>query len=93
MIKLIIYLVIAGALAYCGATVKLGKRTFFGHVHAIWATEEVQDLKEGVKETAGPTVDKLEHGVKAGYKAMREGNGSNGSNGSAGSGSAAPTTP
>ena len=32
-----------------GSTVKLGKRTFFGHVQAIWGTEEVRDLKDGVK--------------------------------------------
>jgi hypothetical protein len=78
VIKLILYLIIIGALAWCGATVKLGKHTFFGHVRAIWHTEEVQDLKEGVKETAGPTVDKLERGGKAAYKAIKE-DGSNGS--------------
>jgi hypothetical protein len=72
VIKLICYLAIAAGLAYCGATVQLGKHTFFGHVRAIWHTEEVQDLKEGVKETAGPTVNKLERGAKAGLKAMEE---------------------
>ena len=68
MIKLIIYLVIIGALVYAGATVKLGNKTFFEHVRAIWHTEEVQDLKKGVEDKAGPTVDKLERGAKAGYK-------------------------
>ena len=86
MIKLIIYLVIGGALAYCGATVKLGKRTFFGHIHAIWESPEGRDLENGVKETAGPTVDKLEHGVKAGVKAIKEGS-------AAGSAVAHPTAP
>jgi hypothetical protein len=89
VIKLILYLLIGGALAYCGATVKLGKRTFFGHIHAIWESPEGKDLEQGVKETAGPAVHKIEHGVTAGYKAMKEG-----SAGSAGSGAVAqPTAP
>ena len=73
MIKLIVYLAIIGGLAYCGATVKLGNRTFFEHVRAIW--QEAQDLKRGIEDKAGPTVDKLEKGAKAGYHAM-EGSGS-----------------
>jgi hypothetical protein len=84
MIRLLVFLAIAGALAFCGATVKLGNKTFFGHVRSIWATEEVQDLKEGVKEKAGPAVKRVKKGVEAGYNAMQE------DDGSAGSGSAAP---
>jgi hypothetical protein len=83
MIRLLIFLALAIGLAVCGSTVKLGKRTFFGHVRAIWHTEEVQDLKDGVKEKAGPTAEKVKRGVEAGVKAMEE----DGS--SAGSGSAA----
>ena len=63
MIKLLFYLALAVGLAYCGATVKLGKRTFFGHVRAIWATEEVQDLKNGVQEKAGPAARDLKNKV------------------------------
>lgn len=66
MFKLLIYLALAAGLAYCGATVKLGKRTFFGHIRAIWATEEVQDLKHGVEEKAGPAVERVKRGVEAG---------------------------
>jgi hypothetical protein len=69
MIRFLVYLVIAIALVYIATTVPLGKRTFVGHVRAIWHTEEVQELKDGVKEKAGPAVDRLERGVKAGYKA------------------------
>ena len=85
MIKLIIMLLIAGALAYCGATVKLGKRTFFGHVQAIWKTDEVQDMKDGFKEKAGPTMDKVERGVKKGIEEATKDD-----KGSAGSGSSVP---
>jgi len=66
MIRFLLMLIIIGALAYVGATVKLGKRTFFGHIQAIWKTEEVQELKKGVEEKAAPAVEKVKRGVKAG---------------------------
>lgn len=84
MIRLLVFLAFAGALAFCGATVKLGNRTFFEHVRAIWHTSEAQDLKNGVKQTAGPAAARLKKGIEAGYNAMKD----EGS-GSAGSGSAA----
>jgi hypothetical protein len=84
MIRLLVFIVLAVGLAVCGSTVKLGKRTFFGHVRAIWHTEEVQDLKDGVKKEAGPAANRVKRGVEAGYKAMKdEGSGSAGSAGSA----------
>jgi len=81
MFRALIWLVIIGAFIFFGATVKLGHRTFFGHVRAIWHTDEAQDLKHGVQEKAGPAVHKLEKGVKAGIHAMED----EGSGGSAGS--------
>lgn len=69
MIRFLVYLAIAIGVVYVATTVPLGKRTFVGHVRAIWHTEQVQELKDGVKEKAGPAVDRLERGVKAGYKA------------------------
>ena len=83
MLRWLVFLAIAVALAFCGATVKIGKHTFFGHVKAIWASEPMNDLKTGVKDNAGPTVDKVKRGVKAGYEAATK-------DGSGGSGSAAP---
>jgi hypothetical protein len=70
VIRFILMLVIIGGLAYCGATVKLGDKTFFEHVRAIWHSPETQDLKHGIEDKAGPAVDKIEHGAKAGYNAM-----------------------
>jgi len=98
MIRLLVFLAIAGGLAFCGSTVKLGNRTFFGHIRAIWATEEVQDLKEGVKDKAGPAANKVKKGVEAGYKAMTEDEkkaAAAAGSGSAGSGAKtpAPATP
>ncbi len=86
MLKLLLTILIIGALAYCGATVKLGNYTFFGHVRRIWHTEEVQELKHGVEDKAGPTVDKLERGGRAAIKAMKD-------DGSAGSAAPQPATP
>jgi hypothetical protein len=76
MLKLILTLAIIAGLAYCGATVKLGKKTFFGHVKAIWATEEVQDLKTGVEDKVGPTADKIKKGINAGVEAAENKDGS-----------------
>jgi hypothetical protein len=67
-----VYLAIAAGLTYCGATVKLGERTFFGHVKAIWATPEAQGLKNGVKEKAGPAADRVKRGIEKGYEAATE---------------------
>ena len=81
MIRFLVYLAIAIAIAYFATTVQLGKHTLVGHIRAIWHTEEVQNLKEGVKEKAGPAVDRLERGVKAGVKAATgsdEGSGADG---------------
>jgi hypothetical protein len=66
MIKFLIYLALAIVIVWLAVTVPLGKRTLWGHMGAIWATPEVQDLKNGVEEKAGPTVEKVKRGVKAG---------------------------
>ena len=85
MLRFIITLAIILGLAYCGATVKLGDKTFFEHVRAIWHSPATQDLKRGVEDTARPAVHKIEHGAEVGYRAMT------GSDVDAGIGSAAPT--
>ena len=72
MIRLLVFLTLAGALAFCGATVKLGNRTFFGHVRAIWHTDEAQDLKKGVTDKAAPAAGKIKKGIEAGYNAMTD---------------------
>lgn len=69
MFRFLFYLAIAVVVVYAATTVPLGKRTLWGHIQAIWHTEQVQELKEGVKEKAGPAVDRIERGVRAGVKA------------------------
>ena len=45
-------------------------------MRAIWATDEVQDLKDGVKDKAGPAADKREERRRRpAYKAMKDGRG------------------
>lgn len=68
MIRFLITAIVVGTLIFVGATVKLGKRTFFGHIGAIWGTKEAKDMREGVGEKAGPVVDKIERGMKAGVR-------------------------
>jgi hypothetical protein len=79
VIRLLVFLALAGALAFCGATVKLGNRTFFEHVRAIWHTDEVQDLKHGVEEKAAPAVKRVKKGVEAAMQDDEAGSGSAGS--------------
>jgi hypothetical protein len=67
VLRFLILIAIAVGLTVCGATVKLGNRTFFGHVRAIWATDEAKDLAKGIGDKAGPVVDKVKRGAKAGW--------------------------
>ncbi|HEY1816845.1 MAG TPA: hypothetical protein VGG74_31070 [Kofleriaceae bacterium] len=83
MLRFIFTVVCVVALVYFGATVKLGDKTFFQHVRAIWHSPETQDLKRGVEDTARPAVKKLEHGASEGYRALTSDDGSAGSAGSA----------
>ncbi|MEJ7602497.1 MAG: hypothetical protein WKG01_31685 [Kofleriaceae bacterium] len=67
--RFLVFLLIAGGLAFCGSTVPLGNKTFFGHIRAIWATDEMGDLKDGVK----PGIERVKKGVKAGVEAAKDG--------------------
>lgn len=84
-------LAIAAVLAFLGLTVPLGKRTFFEHVRAVWKTEEVQDMKKGIEEKAGPAVQRVKRGVEAGYKEVAREEES--ARTSAGDAAPQPTTP
>jgi hypothetical protein len=68
MIRFILFMATLLVLAYFGATVKLGNRTLFGHVRAVWATDEAQDMKKGVEQSAKPMLEKVKRGVEAGYR-------------------------
>jgi hypothetical protein len=72
LLKFFIFLACIGCFIWFGKTVPIGKHTLFGHVSRIWAAEETQDLVEGTKETAGPTVDKLKRGFRAGVQEINK---------------------
>ena len=82
MIRWVVILAICAVLAFCGSTVPLGKKTFFGHVKAIWSSEPMTDLKDGVKESAGPATDKAKEFVKGGLEAVKKHEGSGSGSGS-----------
>jgi hypothetical protein len=65
-IKFLISMALLGGFLWFGFTVPLGKHTLFGHFKAIWNSKETQDMVDGTKDAAGPAVDKLKRGVKAG---------------------------
>lgn len=63
-IRSLITLVLLGAFAYCGATVKLGDHTFFQHVVRIWKTDEAQEMADGVKEKSEPYFERFGRAIE-----------------------------
>ena len=57
LLKFILVVGLLGAGVYYGMTVKLGERTFFQHVRAIWGTKETQELRRGTTQKVGGLVD------------------------------------
>ena len=82
MIRILLFIALALFVTWCSTTVKFGQYTCAGHVKRIWSSEETKDLRDGVKEkatskgtkeavkdlkdSAGPMVDRVKRGVKAG---------------------------
>lgn len=61
LVRFLFSLVMLMAFVWFAVTVPLGKRTLWGHVHAIFGTQEAKDLAEGTKEEA----EKVARKVKA----------------------------
>jgi hypothetical protein len=66
LLRLIFVLGGLGAITWFGMTVRLGDRTLFEHVQAIWKTHESQDLLRGTKEKVGNLVDRASEKVVRG---------------------------
>jgi len=45
-------------------TVPLGKRTLWGHVHAIFGTQEARDLADGTEEEAKKVAQKVKEELR-----------------------------
>jgi hypothetical protein len=63
LLKLCVSLAAFVALAWFGATVKLGSRTLFEHMRAIAGTKESQELVDGTKQAAEPIVDDVKRHI------------------------------
>jgi hypothetical protein len=63
LLKLCMSLAAFLVVAWFGATVKLGSRTLFEHLHAIGQTRESQELVDGTKEAAEPLVDDVKRRI------------------------------
>jgi len=59
MLKLAAFVALFVGLCWFGTTVPLGDHTLFGHLRAISATKESQELLEGTKRSARPLVDNM----------------------------------
>jgi hypothetical protein len=63
LLKLCMSLAAFLVVAWFGATVKLGDRTLFEHLHAIGQTKESQELADGAKHAAEPLVDDVKRRI------------------------------
>ena len=68
LLKLCMSLAAFLVFAWFGATVKLGSRTLFEHLHAIGQTKESQELVDGTKQAAEPIVDDVKRHIGHGDK-------------------------
>ncbi len=50
MLRSLFKLAFLAVVVYLCATLSLGDRTLFGHVQNIWASDETQELVDGVKD-------------------------------------------
>jgi hypothetical protein len=59
LIRFLISLAMLAAFVWFAVSVPLGKRTLWGHLHAIFSTPEAKDLADGTKEEAEKVADKV----------------------------------
>ena len=59
LVRFLISMVMLAAFVWFAVTVPLGKRTLWGHAHAIFGTQEARDLAEGTKEEAEKVAQKV----------------------------------
>lgn len=52
LVRFLVSVAMFFAFVWFAVTVPLGNRTLWGHLHAIFATQEAQDLADGTKQEA-----------------------------------------
>src|SRR5271154_346388 len=63
LIRFLFSLLMLAAVVWFAVNVPLGKRTLWGHLHAIFSTPEAKDLADGTKEEAQKVADKVRQGL------------------------------
>jgi hypothetical protein len=64
LIRFLFSLVLFGIVIWFATTVPLGKHTLWGHLQAIFSTQEAKDLAEGTKEEAKKVADRVRDELK-----------------------------
>jgi hypothetical protein len=64
LVRFLVSLVMLAAFVWFAVTVPLGKRTLWGHVHAIFATQEAKDLADGTKQEAEKVARKVKEALR-----------------------------
>ena len=64
LVRFLVSLVMFAAFVWFAVTVPLGKRTLWGHVYAIFSTQEAKDLAEGTKEEAEKVARKVKEELR-----------------------------
>ena len=64
LVRFVISVIMLFAFVWFAVTVPIGKRTLWGHVHAIFATQEAKDLADGTKEEAEKVARKVKEELR-----------------------------
>jgi hypothetical protein len=64
LMRFLFSLVMLAAFIWFAVTVPLGKRTLWGHVQAIFGTQEAKDLAEGTKDEAEKVARKVREDLR-----------------------------
>lgn len=72
MIRFVFTAAVVAVFIWFGATVSLGKRTLFGHIGNIWSSDEAKEMRDDVKDTTAPVLDKAKKGAAKGWEAINK---------------------
>lgn len=64
LVRFLFSCVVFCAFIWFAVTVPLGKRTLWGHVHAIFATQEAHDSADGTKQEAEKVAEKVKEELR-----------------------------
>ena len=65
LIRFLISLAMFAAFIWFAVTVPLGKRTLWGHLHAIFGTQEAKDLADGTKQETQEVARRVREELRA----------------------------